>query len=310
MMLASQLLSRSTGGLGRPLTGSRAFVPAHLEVRRSRLVYSDLGRVKRLDTLRLLDRFVALADQQSTDRDVHEFAIHYGPLYLCEHHGLAAYHKPLLMNFSALGPAPLFGIDEPFKYRWCGPKVERKTPLTLSEPIEKWRELAARAKALLLVANAIRLEGDAPEDLWTKADGFTGSFGRSYGQTWAYLDEPWNRLAANLDYWIAAADICLRIRVEERSLVANLGSNQLTMSSFSLIATQLLLAITRSEGLVSCAGCSAPFVSNRQPLAGKRVGRWIAKRDYCQNCRDAKVPQRNAARDYRKRQAIAKRRFR
>jgi hypothetical protein len=301
-MLVPQLLSRWTGGLGRPLTGSRAFVPAHLQVRRSRLVYSDFGRVMRLDTSRLLDRFVALADQESTDRDVLEFAILYGPLYLCEHHGLAAFHKPLLMNFSALGPTPLFGIDEPFKYRWCGPKVERKTPLTLSEPIEKWRELATRAKALLLVANAIRFEGDAPQDLWKKADGFTGGFGRSYGQKWAYLDQPWYRLAANLDYWIAAAEICLRVDVEKRSLVASLGSNRLTMSSFSLVATQLLLAITRSEGLVSCAGCGAPFVSSRQPLAGKRVGRWIARRDYCQDCRDAKVPQRDAARDYRNRQ--------
>ncbi len=302
-MRASQLFSRWTGGLGRPITGNRAIVPVRLDLTHSRLIYSERGRVKRLDTSRLLDRFVALADHDSTDRDVLEFATHYGPLYLCEQHGLAAFHKPVLMNFSPLGPAPLFGIDEPFKYAWCGPKVERKNPATLSEPIAKWRELARRAKALLLVANAVRLEGHAPQALWEEADGFTGDFGRRYGRGWAYLDEPWQRLAANLDYWIAAADVCLRVRVGEESLVAILGSNQFTISSFSLIAIQLLLAIARSEGLVSCAGCGAPFVSSRQPLAGKRVGRWIAKRNYCQDCRDAKVPQRDAARDYRKRHA-------
>jgi hypothetical protein len=310
MMLASQLLSRWTGGLGRPLTGNRAIVPVRLELQQSRLVYSAVGRIRRLDTSRLLDRFVALADQESTDHDVLDFAKQYGPLYLCEHHGLSSFHKPLLVNFSALGPAPLFGIDEPFKYTWCGPKVERKNPETLSEPVGRWRELATRAKALLLVANAIRLEGQAPPEFWEKADGFTGDFGKRFGPKWEYLDEPWHRLAANLDYWIAAADVCLRVSVGQGSLVAILGSNQFTISSFSLVAIQLLLAITRSEGLASCAGCGAPFISSRQPLAGKQVGRWIARRNYCQDCRDSKLPQRDAARDYRKRCAERRARHR
>jgi hypothetical protein len=303
MTIPSRLFSSWTGGLGRPLTGNYAIVPAHLELRGARLLYSAVGKVKRLDPSRLLDHFVSLADLQSGDRDILEFAKRYGPLYLCEHHGLAAYHKPLLMSFSALGPTPIFGVDEAFKYSHCEPRLERRNPATLSEPVERWRALATRAKNLLLIANAIQLDGDAAPELWEKADGFKGGFGRRYGRTWEYLDEPWHRLAANLDYWIAAADVCLRVRVEKQSLVAILGSNQVTISSFSLVAIQLLLAITRSEGLTSCAGCGAPFISSRQPLAGKRVGRWIARRNYCQNCRASKVPQRDAARDYRKRNA-------
>src|ERR1700736_6357849 len=116
MTTTSQLLSRWSGGLGRPLTGDRASVPLNLELRGARLVYSEEGQLKRVDTSRLLDRFVALANRQSTDRDVVEFAKQYGPLYLCEHHGLASYHKPVLLNFSAVGPAPIIGVDQPFKY--------------------------------------------------------------------------------------------------------------------------------------------------------------------------------------------------
>jgi hypothetical protein len=82
-----------------------------LEVRGSRLVYSEKGRVKRIDAIKLLDRFIGLADPACSNLDLAAFAKDYGPLFLCQHHGLAAYHKPLLMTFSVLGPAPIIGID-------------------------------------------------------------------------------------------------------------------------------------------------------------------------------------------------------
>jgi hypothetical protein len=303
MMSTAFLFSRWNGGLGRPLTGNYAIVPKRIELRGSRLVYTGEGKITRLDPSRMLDRFVALAEPRSRDQNILEFAKRYGPLYLCKHHGLAAYHKPLLMTFGAVGPAPLFGVDEPFKYQWCEPKLEQKDPLVLSEPLEKWRVLATRAKNLLLVANAVHLEGNAPAELWEKTDGFAGSFRKLYGPKWGYLDEPWPRLAANLEYWIVAADVSVRVDVDGRSLSVILGSNQFVISSLGLVAVQLLLAVTGSEGLASCSGCGAPYISNRPPLAGKRVGRWIARRNYCENCRDAKLPQRDAARDYRNRRA-------
>jgi hypothetical protein len=297
------LLSRWNGGLARPLIGDYVSMPRHLELRGARLLYSGNQWFKYIDASRLLDRFIGLSDQFSSDRDILAFARQYGPLYLCEHHGLAIYHKPLLMNRSPLGPSPIFGIDEPFKYRWCKAKLECRNPEMFSEPLETWRVLAARAANLLLVANTIRLQGDAPLELWEKVDGFGERFGERYGSVWAFLNNPWNRLAADLDYWMVAAEVGIRIDAEGQSVVASLASNPFASSVFALIAVQLLLAITRSEGLAACSGCGAPFISNRQPLAGKRVGRWLAKRNYCRNCREAKIPQRDAARDYRKRKA-------
>jgi hypothetical protein len=157
------------------------------------------------------------------------------------------------------------------------------------------------------VANAVRLNGNAPGELWFEADGFAESFRERWGSAWAYLDNPWHRLAANLDYWIVAADVCFMVDVEGPSLSARLGPNPFTFSALSLVAVQLILAVTRAEGLAVCSGCGAPYLTNHQPLAGKRVGRWIAKRNYCHTCRKSGVPQRDAARDYRKRQAQARR---
>ena len=244
----SLLLSRWSGGLGRPLTGNYVGMPESLELRGSRLVYSAAGRLKRVAPEHLLDDFLKLADQFADSRDILTFARRYGPLYLCEHHGIAAYHKPVLMTFSPLGPTPIFGIDEPFKFAWCAPRLERRSPETFSEPVEAWFSLARRAANLLRVSNAVRLYGNAPVELWEKADGFAGSFGQRFGRSWVYLDNPWHRLAANLNNWIISADVCLRVLVERESLVASLGA-PFTFSSFALVAIQLLLAVLRSEGL-------------------------------------------------------------
>jgi hypothetical protein len=271
-------------------------------LRGKRLVYSVERRLKRIQPDQLLDRFIALSGRFTTPADVLSFARRYGPLYLCDHHGIAAYHKPLLMSQSPLGPPPIYGVDEPFKYEWCGPRLDSRKPKTFSEPIEAWFGLARRASTLLEAANTVRLHGDAPPELWEGVDGFVGSFGQKSGALWAYLDDPKERLAANLDAWLVMADVHLLVGVQGESLTASLASGPLTRSSFALIAIQLLLAMMRSEGLSSCSGCATPYISSRPPLAGKLVGPQVAKRNYCRNCREAGIPKRDASRDYRNRQ--------
>lgn len=273
-------------------------MPTNLQLRGKRLVYSVEREFKRVQTEQLLDRFIALSGQ--VPGDVLSFAKSYGPLYLCDRHGIAAYHMPLLMNQAVLGPAPI-GTDEPSKYDWCGPRLDSHKPRTLSEPIDAWFELANRASSLLSAANIVRLQGDAPPELWKQVDGFQGSFGKKYGARWRYLDDPSQRLAANLQKWLVTADVHFRVEAEGKSLTASLGPAPLTSSSFALIAIQLLLAIIRSEGLASCSSCGMPYVSNRPPLAGKVVGPQVAKRNYCRHCREAGMPGRDASREYRAR---------
>jgi len=147
----------------------------------------------------------------------------------------------------------------------------------------------------------VRLQGDAPPELWEEVDGFRGSFAQEFGARWKYLDNPSQRLAANLETWLVTADVYLRVEVHGESLTASLGSGPLTASSFALVAIQPLLATMRSEGLSSCSGCATPYVSSRPPLAGKLVGPQVAKRNYCRNCREAGIPERDASCDYRDR---------
>src|SRR5208337_1923092 len=115
------------------------------------------------------------------------------------------------------------GVDEPFKYDWCGPRLDSRRPEAFSEPIEAWFRLARRANSLLRAANTVRLQGDAPPELWEQVDGFRGSFGHEFGASWKYLDNPSQRLAANLETWLVMAEVCLRVEVQGESLTASLG---------------------------------------------------------------------------------------
>jgi hypothetical protein len=296
----SLLYSRWSGNLGRPMIAGLIPVPTNLRLRGQRLVYSVERKFKRVQTEQLLDQFIALSGGLRVPDDVLSFAECYGPLYLCDRHGIAAYHMPLLMNQGALGPAPI-STDEPFKYDWCGPRLDSRKPGNLSEPIEGWFKLANRASSLLSAANMVRLHGDAPPELWEQVDGYKGSFEQKSGARWRYLDDPHERLAANLQKWLVTADVHFRVEAQGKSLTASLGPSPLTSSSFALIAIQLLLAIMRSEGLASCSSCAMPYVLNRRPLSGRRIGSQAAKRNYCQNCREAGMPRRDASRDYRDR---------
>lgn len=164
-------------------------MPTNLQLRGQRLVYSIERRLKQVQTEELLDRFIALSGGWMMPGDVLSFARRYGPLYLCDRHGIAAYHMPLLINHGVLGPAPI-SADEPFKYDWCGPRLDSRKPETLSEPIEVWFKLAKSASSLLTAANMVRLHGDAPPELVEQVDGFQGNFGQKFGKRWRYLDDP------------------------------------------------------------------------------------------------------------------------
>jgi hypothetical protein len=62
---------------------------------------------------------------------------------------------------------------------------------------------------------------------------------------------------------------------------------------FGALACQIAYKLSVADETVLCAGCATPFTPKRTPSRGAR--------QYCPKCRRAKVPQRDAARDYRKR---------
>jgi hypothetical protein len=67
---------------------------------------------------------------------------------------------------------------------------------------------------------------------------------------------------------------------------------------FGMLITQIAHVIARSDQLAVCDGCTAAFVRDRAPSRGPR--------QYCGKCRKAKVPQRDASRDWRRRVGLRK----
>jgi hypothetical protein len=57
------------------------------------------------------------------------------------------------------------------------------------------------------------------------------------------------------------------------------------------LGLQLAQKISKTNGLALCSGCSGFFSPKRKPSAGRRT--------YCGECRDAKIPERDAARSSR-----------
>jgi hypothetical protein len=62
---------------------------------------------------------------------------------------------------------------------------------------------------------------------------------------------------------------------------------------FGVLITQIAHVITRSDQTAVCASCRNPFTPKRPLVRGSR--------QYCIPCRKAKVPQRDASRDWRRR---------
>jgi len=81
--------------------------------------------------------------------------------------------------------------------------------------------------------------------------------------------------------------------VESSWRVEFVGGHRICCALYGALICQLMLAATRTEGAVICASCGIGFTPKRRPNQARRA--------YCRLCREKKVPERDAARDYRAR---------
>lgn len=159
---------------------------------------------------------------------------------------------------------------------------------TWSEPVEVWREWAGRAKALLgIVANHRRGDLGGIED-WRAVMGlpFTvidptpedGEWQTAERFVW-WRDEPENAPDNLMDIeqtevtqvvndWLKLGGARLRMRLGPNGYEGSTTAAGL----FGALGLQLLLVLTRSEGISLCRGCSLPFT----PSAKHRT--------YCVDC--------------------------
>ena len=225
------------------------------------------------DPKRMLMRFIALADAKP-DKYL-DYARTWGPLWLCDLHGLPFTHP-----------------DE------LGEGCE----LTFSESIAHWRRLARRVRAIFRIATELHRTREAPHDTprlgsendwaavaqssaeaeatreWMK--GSVSSLKEANEWLASYVNEllEWAAVVPHLAWREASPNIELR------------GS-----SNFSHIAAQLLFAVAGRPRAALCDNCGALYMPIRLPRTGQRK--------FCDKCgADKTIPNRFAQRDHRQRQ--------
>lgn len=235
-------------------------VPAATEVNRSgtavlwRWDTDDRSAVEVDSPPDLLDSFLQLA---SGEPDAcRKFVASFGPLVLCEVHGLPATHSP-----SACKPAARRG--------W------------FVEPVGGLQGWARRASDLLSIAASLLGSDPAPADpsLWQSL----------YGEIppWAWSDArerkvdldvqvvgERRRTAEVLTAWLQIGGVVVTAEWPP-------GSDEPTprvggSGTFAAIAVQLLLTTCRSEGLVFCAECKRPYAPTRRVRADRE--------NFCRQC--------------------------
>jgi len=302
----------SFGGyyLGRPISGAAAKIPHTIDVIDGRLVWSEQGEVREVETEELLDAFLRLA--QTPDDGILEFAKRYGPLRLCARHGVLECHRP--MGTWGTTTDPIASTDEIMNFdyasTWCRAKIESDSPRRYSEPLSLWRRHAQEARDLLEIASKLRhLEKHAPNrveaavdisqyvssvaEKWKQLDGVDLADPAYNHESWSWMHNPWLRLAENLNRWLRISDVEVFVTLRKREPRITLGSHRWMSSVFSLIALELVSVVAGASGLAVCSNCALPYLLNRSAAEGKRT--------YCPDCRAKGIPVRDAARDRRAR---------
>jgi hypothetical protein len=236
-----------------------------------------------------LYQFVQVAD--ASDADIERTAKEYGPLGLCERHGLPMCHRgqgalaPTLQDTDDLGTV-------------CPPI---KVAQGYLEAVEKWRDYAKLAAAILRLAAEVRRGEPGDADAWRVVAGIDHAPGPDelplVKLAGAFTLWQW---AADLRPMVAAADTGGQLRLwlvsaDAAPLPDEYGQMKPSMGHrgglFAVLTTHLMLATAGGPGLSWCSACGTLFRPLRTPTRGKR--------SFCNECRETNARQRLHMRDVR-----------
>ena len=196
------------------------------------------------------------------------YAKRWGPLGLCARHSLPCPHA-----------------------EQCLP---RRRGLVFSEPLGGWRDYVAQFAAALSLAAANQARKKCSREDWRLLGG--------QGVTWHLLAQQ-VLLAEALNRWLTLGSVRPRLLLAGDPVVymesgSDCGYGSGSYPLFGTLVWQLVLVICRSDGLGRCSGCGVTYVvTGRGPRRGART--------YCNLCREAGTPHRDAMRDYRGRMRTA-----
>jgi hypothetical protein len=166
------------------------------------------------------------------------------------------------------------------------------------EPLYEWRRYARRARGLLNVAAALHVGRVAAVEDWQAALAGWREPGRPKGLSTV----PWWKRSVGadgrvvdmvIDLWLFLGNVRPRFSWTDSGSQLALGGDGLV----GALALQLMLAISRTDGLAMCSSCGVPYIPFKRPTA--------ARRRYCSKCRKAGVPLRDAQRALRARAQVS-----
>lgn len=165
------------------------------------------------------------------------------------------------------------------------------------EPVDAWRRLAGRMRALLLAAARLLDEPDRPlpEETWVQARQATptGTPPRGAESAVAESEAQQQVLGRVLEGWLVRAPCTMTVEwptgAHPRWSMTPFGLAGL----FGALVFQMVGAFT-TRALVGCDGCGRFFEPTRRPQPDRRT--------FCPECRERGVPGKLASQAYRERQ--------
>lgn len=225
-------------------------------------------------TNEMLNQFLKLAD--ATDEDILKYALRWGTLNLCRAHWLPSTHNPFCEQLES-------------------------TPDPQGEPISQWRTIARLMQATLNIAKKLS-DGQLAEskdwkifieEEFIRGNELLWAFDRNKKKYAEALKYQRRQIAGIIDGWIDISSLRPVFRWDgEQVSLTFIGSPKGKL--FGALISQLLLIAGRS-GLACCSECRSWYERKRR---GPKKGQL----NYCKDCKDRKVPDRNAKRAQRERE--------
>jgi hypothetical protein len=268
--------------LARIFTADSWIVPNVVEREGKKLLWrATAGEEKRVHPGReLIEDFIRLHDA-SLDQIV-KYAKRWGALGLCSH-GLPANHSY---------PSFVSKVEDlPYI---CEPVPAKQRSGYSEEPLEKWCAFSKQAYGLLNIAARLhKNELVEPKDWEFIFPVF--AVPSAIGSRAEALQSERHRVAYVVQRWLSLGAVRPRFTWEGLTPTFELGGPTVKGTGlFGALAVQLLLIISRIDGLALCSGCAIPYIPPKRPQAGRR--------NYCLECQNNGIPMRHAMRDRRARE--------
>lgn len=267
--------------LARIFTADSWIAPNDVELEGKKLLWrATAGEEKRVHPGReLIEDFIRLHD--SSPAQIVKYAKRWGVLGLCSH-GLPASHS---------FPSFVSKVEDlPYI---CAPVPAKQRRGYSEEPLEKWHAFSKQAYGLLNIAARLhKNELVEPKDWEFVFPIF--AVPSAIGSRAGALQSERHRVAYVMQRWLSLGAVRPRFTWEGLTPTFELGGPTVKGTGlFGALAVQLLLIISRRDGLAFCSGCAKPHIPSRRPQADRR--------NFCSECRNNKISVLHAMRDMRER---------